>query len=53
MPFVRYGSSRFNRPLPMLYRRALPFLIIMSIGVLLITYVPAITTGIVAAIKPE
>ena len=47
------SASRFNRPLPMLYRRALPFLIIMSIGVLLITYVPAITTGIVAAIKPE
>jgi tripartite ATP-independent transporter DctM subunit len=47
------SASRFNRPLPMLYRKALPFLIIMSIGVLLITYVPAITTGIVAAIKPE
>jgi len=26
----------------------LPFLIIMAIGVLLITYVPAITTGVVA-----
>jgi tripartite ATP-independent transporter DctM subunit len=47
------SASRFNRPLPMLYRKALPFLIIMSIGVLLITYVPAITTGIIAAIKPE
>jgi C4-dicarboxylate transporter, DctM subunit len=47
------SASRFNKPLPMLYRRALPFLIIMSIGVLLITYVPAITTGVVAAIKPE
>jgi TRAP-type C4-dicarboxylate transport system permease large subunit len=36
-----------------LYRKALPFLIIMSIGVLLITYVPAITTGVVGTIKPE
>jgi hypothetical protein len=29
----------------------MPFLIIMSVGVLLITYVPAITTGVVALIK--
>src|SRR5437870_7985749 len=42
------SASRFSKPLPLLYRKALPFLIIMSIGVLLITYVPAITTGVVA-----
>jgi C4-dicarboxylate transporter DctM subunit len=42
------SASRFNKPLPMLYRKAFPFLIIMSIGVLLITYVPAITTGVVS-----
>ena len=47
------SASRFNKPLPLLYRKALPFLIIMSIGVLLITYVPAITTGLVAAIKAD
>src|SRR5438445_12344214 len=47
------SASRFGKPLPLLYRKALPFLIIMAIGVLLITYVPAITTGVVAAIKPE
>ncbi|MFL5442894.1 MAG: TRAP transporter large permease subunit [Myxococcales bacterium] len=42
------SASRFDKPLPYLYRKALPFLIIMAIGVLLITYVPAITTGVVA-----
>jgi C4-dicarboxylate transporter, DctM subunit len=47
------SASRFNQPLPLLYRKALPFLIIMAVGVLLITYVPAITTGVVAAIRPE
>src|SRR5437879_5867053 len=47
------SASRFGKPLPLLYRKALPFLIIMAIGVLLITYVPAITTGVVAAIKHE
>jgi tripartite ATP-independent transporter DctM subunit len=47
------SASRFGKPLPLLYRTALPFLIIMAVGVLLITYVPAITTGVVAAIKPE
>jgi tripartite ATP-independent transporter DctM subunit len=41
------AATRFDKPLPLLYRKALPFLIIMSIGVLLITYVPAITTGVV------
>jgi tripartite ATP-independent transporter DctM subunit len=47
------SASRFDKPLPLLYRKALPFLVIMAVGVLLITYVPAITTGVVAAIKPE
>jgi TRAP-type C4-dicarboxylate transport system permease large subunit len=45
------AASRFKKPLPLLYRKAFPFLVIMSIGVLLITYVPAITTGIVTAVK--
>lgn len=47
------SASRFNKPLPLLYRKALPFLIIMSIGVLLITYVPAITTGVAAAVRSD
>jgi tripartite ATP-independent transporter DctM subunit len=41
------SASRFNKPLPFLYKRALPFLVIMAFGVLFITYVPAVTTGVV------
>jgi C4-dicarboxylate transporter DctM subunit len=40
------SSSRFNQPLPRLYRHVLPFLLILGIGVLLITYMPWMTTGI-------
>ena len=42
------SASRFKKPLPQLYREAFPFLIIMAVGVLIITYVPAMTTGVVA-----
>jgi C4-dicarboxylate transporter DctM subunit len=42
------SASRFGKPLPYVYRKALPFLLIMSVGVLAITYLPAITTGVVA-----
>jgi tripartite ATP-independent transporter DctM subunit len=45
------SASRFQKPLPYLYRRALPFLVIMAVGVLLITYLPAITTGVVRLVK--
>jgi tripartite ATP-independent transporter DctM subunit len=45
------SAQRFQKPLPLLYRKAFPFLLIMTAGVLLITYVPAITTGIVLLIK--
>jgi len=41
------SAQRFNKPLPSLYRHAFPFLLIMSAGVLAITYLPAITTGVV------
>jgi tripartite ATP-independent transporter DctM subunit len=41
------SASRFGKPLPYVYRRAFPFLLIMSAGVLAITYFPAITTGVV------
>lgn len=40
------ASSRFRRPLGQLYRNAFPFLVIMATGVLLVTYVPAMTTGV-------
>lgn len=41
------SSSRFKTPLPKLYRHVLPFLVILGIGVLLITYVPAMSLGLV------
>jgi tripartite ATP-independent transporter DctM subunit len=41
------SASRFNKPLPYVYRKAIPFLLIMAAGVLAITYLPAITTGVV------
>ena len=40
------SASRFGTPLPRLYRHVVPFLIILAIGVLLITYVPSMTLGI-------
>jgi len=39
------SASRFQKPLPWVYRKAMPFLLIMSAGVLAITYIPALTTG--------
>jgi tripartite ATP-independent transporter DctM subunit len=45
------SASRFQKPLPFVYRRAIPFLVIMAVGVLLITYLPAITTGVVGLFK--
>jgi tripartite ATP-independent transporter DctM subunit len=40
------ASYRFERPLIQVYRAALPMLLILGIGVLLITYLPFLTTGI-------
>jgi len=45
------SASRFDKPLPYVYRKAFPFLVIMSAGVLAITYLPAITTGVVRLVK--
>src|SRR5215218_517020 len=42
------ASYRFDRPLVEVFRAAVPFLIILGIGVLLITYVPWLTTGLLA-----
>jgi TRAP-type C4-dicarboxylate transport system permease large subunit len=38
-----YSSFRFERPLWEVARASVPFIIMMTIGVLLITYVPALT----------
>jgi len=40
------SSSRFEKPLPALYRHVVPFLLILGIGVLVITYMPQMTTGV-------
>lgn len=40
------ASYRFNRPLPQIYRDAFPGMLIMFGCVLVITYVPAMTTGV-------
>src|SRR5438552_4411658 len=40
------SSSRFEKPLPELYRHVVPFLIILAIGVLMITYFPQMTVGV-------
>ncbi len=40
------AAYRFERPLLVIYRAALPMLLILALGVLLITYVPWLTTGI-------
>lgn len=40
------SSSRFNHPLTSLYRHILPFLVITGIGVLLITYMPWMSLGV-------
>ena len=39
------SSYRFNRPLPEVYRTVLPFLLVLLLAVLLITYVPVLTMG--------
>ena len=40
------SSSRFGKPLPQLYRHVVPFLIILGVGVLLVTYMPWMSLGV-------
>ncbi len=40
------SSSRFGMPLPKLYRHVVPFLVILGVDVLLITYIPWMSLGI-------
>ncbi len=42
------ASYRFDRSMPVIYRSVLPVLLVRVPGVLLITYVPALTTGLPA-----
>jgi len=39
------SSSRFRQPLRRIYKEAFPFLMILVVGVMIITYVPALSTG--------
>lgn len=39
------SSSRFHKPLASLYTHVLPFVLILGTGVLLITYIPALSLG--------
>jgi len=40
------ASSCFGKPMGALYRDVIPFLLILGLGVLLITYVPALSIGV-------
>jgi C4-dicarboxylate transporter DctM subunit len=40
------SSYRFRKPVPEVLRSVLPVIVVLSIGVLLITYVPALTTAL-------
>jgi C4-dicarboxylate transporter DctM subunit len=44
------AASRFNKPLTTIVRAVLPFLLIMAAAVLLITYVPEISVGVLRAL---
>jgi TRAP-type C4-dicarboxylate transport system permease large subunit len=44
------ASYRFKRPVLEVCRAALPFMAILGIGVLVITYVPWLTTGLLKAL---
>jgi C4-dicarboxylate transporter DctM subunit len=43
------AASRFNKPLTTVVRTVLPFLLIMAVAVLLITYVPQMSIGVLKA----
>lgn len=42
------SSSRFQVPLPKLYRRIIPFLLILTLGMLVVTYTTPLTEGVLA-----
>ncbi len=45
------ASYRFNKPMSEITRAALPMILVMLIGVILITYVPALTTWLPNVVK--
>jgi len=46
------SSTRFNQPLARLYKVTLPFLLVGIAVLLLVTYAPALTTGVLNWVKP-
>ncbi len=44
------AASRFDKPLTTVVRTVLPFLLILAVAVLLITYVPAMSVGVLEAL---
>jgi len=40
------SASRFDKPLTTVIRTVIPFLLLMAVAVLLITYVPALSLGV-------
>src|SRR5262249_23636744 len=42
------SAVRFGKPLPALYKHVVPFLVLMAGGVLLITYLPALSIGVLS-----
>jgi tripartite ATP-independent transporter DctM subunit len=46
------ASLRFNKPVAMVFRAAVPMLVVFLIGVLLITYVPALSTTLPRWVGP-
>jgi C4-dicarboxylate transporter, DctM subunit len=44
------AASRFNKPLTTVVRTVLPFLLVMALAVLLITYVPGLSIGVLKAL---
>jgi tripartite ATP-independent transporter DctM subunit len=45
------SSYRFERPLLQIYRATFPLLLILAFGLLLITYFPPLTTGLLSLLK--
>jgi C4-dicarboxylate transporter DctM subunit len=46
------ASYRFNVPVSKIYRSVIPFFFVMLAGVLIITYVPWLSTGLLGLFKP-
>ena len=45
------ASYRFDRDLFQIYRTVVPFLLLLLVVVLVITYVPFLTTGLLSVIR--